>query len=53
VLSGRGLYNELINLPEESYRLWWVVCDLEKTNFVNEEAKTHEGAIAPKKNVSV
>jgi hypothetical protein len=30
VLSGRGLCEELITLPEESYRLWCVVvCDLE------------------------
>ena len=30
VLSGRGLSNELITRPEESYRLWCVVvCDLE------------------------
>jgi hypothetical protein len=30
VLSGRGLYDELIACPEESYRLWCVVvCDLE------------------------
>jgi len=30
VLSGRGLCDELIPRPEESYRLWWVVvCDLE------------------------
>ena len=30
VLSGRGLYEELIALPEQSYRLWCVVvCDLE------------------------
>ena len=30
VLSGRGLCNELITRPEESYRLWWInVCDLE------------------------
>jgi hypothetical protein len=30
VLSGTGLYNELITRPEESYRLWCVVvCDLE------------------------
>ena len=30
VLSGRGLCNELITHPEESYRLWCVVvCDLE------------------------
>jgi hypothetical protein len=30
VLSGRGLCDELITCPEESYRLWCVVCDLEK-----------------------
>ena len=41
VLSGRGLCDELITRPEESYRLWCVVCGLEKTNLVNEEAKTH------------
>jgi len=30
VLSGRGLYGELITRPEKSYRLWCVVvCDLE------------------------
>jgi hypothetical protein len=29
VLSDRGLCDELITLPEESYRLWYVVvCDL-------------------------
>ena len=34
--------DELITRPKESYRLWCdVVCDLEKTNLVNEEAKTH------------
>jgi len=36
VLSGRGLYDELITRPDESYRLWCVVvCDLE--NLMNEE----------------
>ena len=30
MLSGRGLYDELITRPEESYRLWRVVvCYLE------------------------
>ena len=30
VLSGRGLCDELITRPEESYRVWYVVvCDLE------------------------
>jgi hypothetical protein len=29
VMSGRGLCDELITSPEESYRLWCgVVCDL-------------------------
>ena len=39
VLSGRGLCDELITRPEESYRLWRVVvCDLETTKIlVNEE----------------
>jgi len=32
VLLGRGLCDELITRPEESYRLWCVVvCDLEKS----------------------
>jgi hypothetical protein len=35
VLSGRGLCDELITRPEESYGLWCVVvCDLE--NLKNE-----------------
>jgi len=38
VLPGRGLCDELITRPEESYRLWCVVCDLETTKIlVNEE----------------
>jgi hypothetical protein len=38
VLSGRGLCDELITRPEESYRLWRVVvCDLETSK---EEAKS-------------
>src|SRR5215475_5123453 len=42
VLSGRGLCDELITRPEESYRLWCViVCDLE--NLKNEEAMTSVG----------
>ena len=38
VLSGRGLCDELITRPEESYRLWCVVgCDQEKKiTLVNE-----------------
>jgi len=42
VLSGRGLSDELITRPEESYRLWRVVvCDLE--NLSNEDALVHRG----------
>jgi hypothetical protein len=42
VLSRRGLCDELITHPEESYRLWCVVvCDLE--NLKNEEAMTRVG----------
>jgi len=34
VLSGRGLCDELITRPEESYRLWCaVVCDLETSTI--------------------
>jgi len=34
VLSGRGLCDELITRPEESYRMWWVVvCDLEASRI--------------------
>jgi len=48
VLSGRGLCDELITRPEESYRLWCVVvCDLE--NLKNEEAMTRVGSQHHKK----
>jgi hypothetical protein len=33
VLSGRGLCDELITRPEESYRLRCVVCDLETSRM--------------------
>jgi hypothetical protein len=43
MLTGRGLCNELITRPEESYRLWCVVvCDLEYLK--NEEAMTRVGS---------
>ena len=43
VLSGRGLCDELITRPEESYRLWCVVvCDLE--TLKNEEVMTRVGS---------
>ena len=50
VLSGRGLCDQLITPPEESYRLWCVVvCDLE--NLKNEEAMARDwAASAIKKN---
>ena len=40
---GRGLCDELITRPEESYRLWCgAACDLETTKIpVNEEAMAH------------
>jgi len=48
VLSGRGLCDELITHPEESYQLWCVVvCDIEK--LVNEEAIAHVGPQCHKK----
>jgi hypothetical protein len=47
-LSGRGLCDEVITRPEESYRLWCVVvCDLE--NLKNEEAMTRVGSKRQKK----
>jgi hypothetical protein len=50
VLSGRGLCDELITRPEESYRLWCVfVCDLE--NLKNEEAMTRVGSQRHKKKI--
>ena len=49
VLSGRGLCDELITRPEESYRLWCVVvCNLE--NLMNEEALAYWGVVASKTN---
>ena len=43
MLSGRGLCDELITRPEDSYRLWCVVvCELE--NLKNEEAVTRVGS---------
>ena len=54
MLSGRGLCDELIIRPEESYRLWCVVvCDLE--SLKNEEAMTRVGSQrhSKKKNIMV
>ena len=33
MLSGRGPCDELITRPEESYRMWCVVCDLETSRM--------------------
>ena len=52
MLSGRGLCDELITRPEESFRLWCVVvCDLE--NIVNEEAMTRVGSQRHRKKIGV
>jgi hypothetical protein len=52
VLSGRGLCDELITRPEESYRLWCVVvCDPEKISLVNvDESQDPLGGYRAKKN---
>jgi hypothetical protein len=42
-LSGRGLCERLIPRPEESYRLWRVVCVCYLGNLVNEEAIARVG----------
>ena len=51
VLSGRGLCDELITRPEESYRMWWVV--VWSRNLVNEEAMAHWGAVVPDKKMYI
>ena len=49
VMSGRGLCDEVITRPEESYGLWCVVvCEIE--NLVNEEVMAHWGVVGPKTN---
>jgi len=51
VLSGRGLCDELITRPEESYRLLCVVvCDIE--NLMSEEAMTRDGSQRHRKKIS-
>jgi len=51
VLSDRGLCDELITHPEDSYRLWCVVvCDLE--NLKNEEAMNRFGPQRHKKKIT-
>ena len=42
VLSGRGLFDELITRPDESYRLWCVVvCDLETSRITCVGSQRH------------
>ena len=55
VLSGRGLCDELITRPGESYRLWCVVCDLEKITVLNEDEGQAplRGYSAKKKNANL
>jgi len=51
VLSGRGLCDELIARPEESYRLWWVVvCDLETSRMRRPWSALGRSATGKKKN---
>ena len=50
VLSGRGLFDELITHPEESYRLWCVVVfDLETSRMRSSWPALGRSAIAKKK----
>jgi len=50
VLSGRGLCDELITRPEESYRLWCVVvCDLETSRMKRPWPALGRSATAKKK----
>ena len=53
VLSGRGLCDELITSPEESYRLWCVVvCDLETSRMRRPWPALGRSATARKSNSS-
>jgi len=52
-LSGRGLCDELLTRPEESYRLWCVVvCDLETSRMRRPWPALGRSATAKKKKVS-
>jgi len=55
LLSGRGLCDELITCPEESYRLWCVVvCDLEKqTSWMRKPRPTRGISRQEKKQIFV
>jgi hypothetical protein len=49
VLLGRGLCDELITRPEKSYRLWCVVCDLEKQTSCMRRPKPTRGLLREEK----
>jgi len=54
VLSGRGLCDELITRPEESYRLWCVVvCDLETSRMRRPWPALGHRATAKKSQVNI
>ena len=54
VLSGRGLCDELITRPEESYRMWCVaVCDLETSRMGRPWPLLGRSATKKKKGLSV
>jgi hypothetical protein len=54
VLSGRGLYDELITRPEESYRIWCVVvCDLETSRTKMSWTALGRSAIEKKKSLKL
>jgi hypothetical protein len=50
VLSGRGLCDEVITRPEESYWLWRVVV-YDHENLVDEEAIARAGLQSQRKNI--
>jgi hypothetical protein len=50
VLSGRGLCDEMITRPEDSYRLWCViVCDLETSRMRRPRPSLGRSATVKKK----
>jgi len=51
-LSGRDLCDELITCPEESYRLWCVLC-FWSINLVNERALAHWRLLCRKNKISI
>ena len=54
VLSGRGLCDELITRPEESYRLWCVVvCDLETSRMGAPHIRRRLRLHMPRNNVTL